>query len=103
MSKFVHEGESKKVFVEDMFNDISKKYDLFNMLSSMGIDRYWRYRLVKKFNLSSKDKLLDIATGTGDVVFSFYKKFGSPCVCLDLAEKMIDVANFKKENKFRLE
>ena len=99
MSKFVHEGENKKVFVEDMFNDISKKYDLFNMLSSMGIDRYWRYRLVKKFNLSSKDKLLDIATGTGDVVFSFYKKFGSPCVGLDLAEKMIDVANFKKEKK----
>ena len=72
MSKFVHEGKDKKIFVEDMFNDISKRYDLFNTLSSMGIDRYWRYKLVKKFNLSSDDKLLDVAKGTGDVVFNFY-------------------------------
>jgi len=99
MSNFIHEGQKKKVFVEDMFNDISKRYDLFNMLSSMGIDRYWRYRLVNKFNLSTDDKLLDVATGTGDVVFNFYKKFHPSCVGLDIAAKMIDVANFKKEKK----
>ena len=99
MSKFIHEGENKKVFVKDMFNDISSRYDIFNTLSSMGIDRYWRYRLIKKFNLSPDDKLIDIATGTGDVVFSFYKKFKSPCIGLDIAGKMIDIANFKKEKK----
>ena len=99
MSKFAHEGKDKKIFVEDMFNDISKRYDLFNTLSSIGIDRYWRYRLVKKFNLSSEDKLLDVATGTGDVIFNFYKKFQSSCIGLDIAGKMIDVANFKKEKK----
>ena len=99
MSKFIHLGKDKKIFVEDMFNDISKRYDLFNALSSMCIDRYWRYRLAKKFSLSSNDRLLDIATGTGDVVFNFHKKFGLSCIGLDIAEKMIDVANFKKEKK----
>ena len=74
MSKFVHSGEKKKTYVKDMFNDISKRYDLFNLLSSMGLDRYWRYRLVRKFNLKQSDKLLDIATGTGDIALKFLKK-----------------------------
>tara|TARA_B110000438_G_C15773658_1_gene633062 strand:- start:690 stop:1409 length:720 start_codon:yes stop_codon:yes gene_type:complete len=99
MSKFIHHGEEKKKYVKDMFNDISKRYDLFNLLSSMGIDRYWRYRLAGKFKLKQSDKLLDIATGTGDVVLKFHKKFKSSCVGLDIADKMIEVANHKKEKQ----
>lgn len=99
MSKFIHSGEEKKKYVEDMFNDISRRYDLFNTLSSMCIDRYWRKKLINNFNLEHTDKLLDVATGTGDVVFNIHKKFQSPCVGLDIAEKMIDVANYKKEKK----
>ena len=99
MSKFVHEGQEKKAYVKSMFNDISYRYDLFNTLSSFGIDRYWRYRLIKKFNLNTSDKLLDIATGTGDVIFSMHKRFSNELVGLDIAEKMIDFANKKKEKK----
>ena len=99
MAKFIHQGNEKKKYVEGMFNDISLRYDLFNTLSSMGIDKYWRSRLVKNFNLTHSDKLLDIATGTGDVVFSMHEKFQLPCVGLDIAEKMIDVANHKKRKK----
>ena len=99
MSKFVHEGQEKKAYVKSMFNDISYRYDLFNALSSFGIDRYWRYRLIKKFNLNTSDKLLDIATGTGDVIFGMHKKFSNELIGLDIAEKMIDFANKKKEKK----
>jgi len=99
MSKFIHQGQEKKAYVESMFNDISNRYDLFNTISSFGIDRYWRYRLTKKFNLNSSDKLLDIATGTGDVVFSMHKKFDNELVGLDIAEKMINLANKKKNKK----
>ena len=49
MSKFIHQGEDKKTYVRDMFNDISGRYDLFNTISSFGVDRYWRYNLVRKF------------------------------------------------------
>ena len=49
MSKFAHTGEEKKVYVIKMFNDISKRYDLFNSLSSFGIDRYWRMKLTQNF------------------------------------------------------
>ena len=51
MPKFQHQGKEKKAYVEKMFNDISKRYDLFNTLSSVGIDRYWREKLTKTFKL----------------------------------------------------
>tara|TARA_B100000029_G_scaffold446541_1_gene467752 strand:- start:606 stop:1325 length:720 start_codon:yes stop_codon:yes gene_type:complete len=99
MAKFQHQGKEKKVYVEKMFNDISKRYDLFNTLSSLGIDRYWRGKLTSTFNLNKKNKLLDVATGTGDVVFSFYRKFKVSCVGVDIAYKMIKLANIKKDIK----
>ena len=99
MSKFIHQGQDKKAYVKDMFNDISSRYDLFNTLSSFGIDRYWRSRLTRKFNLQPSDKLIDIATGTGDVVFSIHKKFNNILVGLDIADKMIHLAKIKQKKK----
>ena len=99
MSKFIHEGQEKKAYVKSMFNDISHRYDIFNLLSSFGIDRYWRYRVTHNFKLKKTDKLLDIATGTGDVVFSIHKRFGNELVGLDIAEKMIFLANEKKKKR----
>ena len=74
MGQFIHQGEEKKKYVKQMFNDISKTYDLINILSSFGIDRYWRNCLIQKIKLSYNHKLLDVATGTGDVAFGFLKK-----------------------------
>tara|TARA_Y100000590_G_C15498996_1_gene930831 strand:- start:223 stop:942 length:720 start_codon:yes stop_codon:yes gene_type:complete len=99
MSKFIHQGNDKKNYVKEMFNDISGRYDLFNLLSSFGIDRYWRFRLINKFNLNKSHKLIDIATGTGDVVFAMHKKFNNILVGLDIADKMIALANTKKKKK----
>ena len=75
MAKFIHQGSEKKKYVKQMFNDISGTYDLINIISSFGIDRYWRYRLVNSIKLNSNQKLLDVATGTGDVAFGFFKKY----------------------------
>ena len=82
-----------------MFNDISGRYDLFNFLSSFGIDRYWRFRLIRKFNLDTSNKLIDIATGTGDVVFGLHKKFNNVLIGLDIAEKMVELAKYKQKKK----
>ena len=97
MSNFSHQGKEKKIYVEKMFNDISSRYDLFNTLSSFGLDRYWRRKLVSVFNLCKADKFLDVATGTGDVVFSMYNKFKVNSVGVDIAEKMIKIANIKRQ------
>ena len=71
-TKFIHKGDEKKKYVKQMFNDISIHYDRLNLLSSFGIDRYWRNMLVKEIPLSSDDLLLDVATGTGDIAIAFY-------------------------------
>jgi len=101
MSNFSHQGREKKVYVEKMFNDISKRYDFFNTVSSFGLDRYWRNKLTSKFNLNKSHRILDVATGTGDVVFSMYKKFKVMSYGIDIADKMIKIANIKK-NKLKI-
>ena len=94
-AKFIHNGNKKKEYVKQMFNDISNHYDKLNLLSSFGIDRYWRKKLIKEIPLSENDILLDVATGTGDVVFEFYKKYKISAEGVDIADKMIDIANNK--------
>ena len=101
MSNFSHHGSEKKVYVEKMFNDISKRYDFFNTVSSFGLDRYWRSKLTSKFNLNKSHKILDVATGTGDVIFSMYEKFKVISYGIDIADKMIKIANIKK-NKLKI-
>ena len=97
MAKFVHQGKEKKKYVKQMFNDISSTYDLINILSSFGIDRYWRNRLINTIKLSSNDKLLDVATGTGDVAFGFLKKYNAFITGLDIAKNMIEIAKQKSK------
>ena len=94
---FSHQGKEKKEYVKQMFNDISPRYDTFNLLSSFGIDRYWRNMLVKEIPLSSDDLLIDVATGTGDVAIAFYVKYKINVIGVDIADKMIDIANQKAQ------
>jgi len=96
-AKFIHKGQKKKKYVKQMFNDISSQYDKLNLLSSFGIDHYWRNKLINKIPLSKNSQLLDVATGTGDVAFGFYKKYKSKIVGIDIADKMVAIANQKAE------
>jgi len=95
MAQFIHEGDEKKKYVKQMFNDISGTYDLLNILSSFGIDRCWRKRLVSSIPLQQDQKLLDVATGTGDVAFGFLKKYHASVVGIDIAKNMIDISKQK--------
>ena len=99
MAKFIHQGSDKKKFVKQMFNDISGTYDLINIISSFGIDRYWRNRLINNIKLNSNQNLLDVATGTGDVAFGFLKKYNVSVTGLDIAKNMIEISN-KKAKKY---
>ena len=99
MNEFIHHGKDKKKFVKYIFNDISKSYDFLNHFFSFGVDYYWRYRLVKEMSINKDQQILDVATGTGDVVFSMYKRFKVKSVGLDIANKMIKIANIKRDKR----
>ena len=95
MAQFTHQGKDKKKYVKQMFNDISGTYDLINSLSSFGVDRYWRSRLIKQVKLLPHHKLLDVASGTGDIAFGFSQKYKVSVVGLDIASNMIKIAKDK--------
>lgn len=50
-----------------MFDAIAPRYDLLNHLLSAGIDRRWRTRLIVSLQLTGRETLIDVCTGTADV------------------------------------
>lgn len=95
MPEFIHSGNKKKKFVQEMFEDVSHKYDFLNHLLSFGLDYYWRKKLVQYAEVESGQKILDVATGTGDVVFEFLKKYNLEIIGLDYAFNMVKIAKSK--------
>ncbi|MAR15410.1 MAG: bifunctional demethylmenaquinone methyltransferase/2-methoxy-6-polyprenyl-1,4-benzoquinol methylase UbiE [Candidatus Marinimicrobia bacterium] len=99
-NKYKHIGKDKKDFVQTMFDKISFKYDFFNHLATFYIDKYWRYQFIRRLNIKKGMNVLDIATGTGDVIIKICKKnenvngFGFDC-----SQNMLEMAKNKSKNK----
>ncbi|HKL48725.1 MAG TPA: bifunctional demethylmenaquinone methyltransferase/2-methoxy-6-polyprenyl-1,4-benzoquinol methylase UbiE [Desulfuromonadales bacterium] len=53
--------------IQRMFSEIAPRYDFLNRLLSLGIDRRWRRFAVRQLQVPEKGRVLDVATGTGDV------------------------------------
>jgi demethylmenaquinone methyltransferase/2-methoxy-6-polyprenyl-1,4-benzoquinol methylase len=53
--------------IAGMFDAIAPRYDLLNHLLSAGIDRRWRTRMIASLNLTGRETLIDVCTGTADV------------------------------------
>ena len=82
--------------VEEMFNNIAHEYDKFNYLASMNIDRIWRKRAISSLKPYAPRKVLDIATGTGDLAMLINKILQPEIVIgCDISEGMMEVAREK--------
>ncbi|HEY5228416.1 MAG TPA: class I SAM-dependent methyltransferase, partial [Opitutaceae bacterium] len=57
-----------------MFGRIARRYDRANRVLSLGIDRYWRFKLVQAVKVKASHAVLDLATGSGDVAFSLAER-----------------------------
>lgn len=86
---------SKKKQVEQMFDNISEKYDFLNRVLSMGIDVKWRKRVVKKIQNANPETILDIATGTGDLAIQMANATKAKITGFDLSAGMLDVGRKK--------
>ncbi|MBI2424004.1 MAG: bifunctional demethylmenaquinone methyltransferase/2-methoxy-6-polyprenyl-1,4-benzoquinol methylase UbiE [Candidatus Hydrogenedentes bacterium] len=64
------ESGPSRVAVWQMFDRIAHRYDLLNRLLSMGRDVAWRKMLVKRLPAVDNPRVLDLATGTADVLFA---------------------------------
>ena len=58
---------TKKNQVASMFNAIANRYDFLNHFLSAGIDKIWRKKTIEELKSVQPKKILDVATGTGDV------------------------------------
>ena len=89
----------KKDSVQKMFDDISPKYDFLNHFLSFGIDFIWRRKLVAMLSVTHPRRILDVATGTGDVAIAMIKLKPEQIVGIDISDKMLDIARRKITEK----
>jgi len=61
------EGQERAEYVQDMFSRIAARYDTMNRLMTAGQDIKWRKYVIEQAQLPENGRLLDIATGTGDI------------------------------------
>ncbi|MFS4458588.1 bifunctional demethylmenaquinone methyltransferase/2-methoxy-6-polyprenyl-1,4-benzoquinol methylase UbiE [Bdellovibrio sp. HCB2-146] len=62
--------------IRSMFAKVAANYDRGNSVLSMGIHHLWRKKLVKWSGAKAGQKVLDCATGTGDLAIEFKKAVG---------------------------
>ena len=91
--------QNKKGQVEEMFDNISPRYDLLNHLLSVNIDKLWRKRTIKKLKAFGPRKILDVATGTGDFAVAATKLGNVEIIGIDISEGMLSVAREKIRKK----
>jgi len=90
--------QTKKEEVREMFDNIAPKYDLLNHTLSMSIDGVWRRRVVGEVRRAKPGRILDVATGTGDLAIAMARRIRDVQVLgVDLSEQMLAVARRKIE------
>lgn len=67
------QGKERVDYVQNMFGRIAGRYNLMNRLMTGGQDMRWRRFVVQQAQLTPGAKLLDLATGTGDIAFEALK------------------------------
>ena len=87
-------NESKKIQIKNMFNDISSRYDQINKMMTLNMDKNWRNIVYKLSMQNGPSKIIDIATGTGDIALCFAND-NVQVIGVDNASMMLDLANKK--------
>ena len=99
-----HHHDKKKI-VTEVFNEVFDKYDLMNDLMSLGIHRLWKKTFINYLNPQKNTKLIDVASGTGDIakLFLEYTDYKGDVYCVDENKGMLDVnkKKFKKHDSIK--
>tara|TARA_B100001250_G_C19804162_1_gene792465 strand:+ start:941 stop:1675 length:735 start_codon:yes stop_codon:yes gene_type:complete len=85
-------SKEKTKLVQDIFTNVSKKYDLMNDLMSLGTHRLWKKEFVNVINPSNHEKIIDVGSGTGDIAKNILKtNFKGELHLLDLNIEMLNI------------
>jgi len=84
----------KQRYVRRMFATIADRYDLITVVLSYGLDRRWKDRLISLAAIAGDDRVLDLACGTGDILFRAARQ-ARLAVGLDVTFRMLQLAAAK--------
>ena len=87
--------EGKRRYVRRLFATIADRYDFITIALSYGQDRRWKRRLIALAQLGPADRVLDLACGTGDLLFAAAERARS-AVGLDITFRMLQLARGKR-------
>ena len=94
----VNKGEKTKL-VQNLFSDVSEKYDLMNDIMSFGAHRLWKRNLVQMMNIQPNDEIIDVGSGTGDLLkLILEKKLNTIIYSVDLNKEMLKKSKIKFKN-----
>src|SRR5210317_646476 len=85
----------KKEQVTQMFDNVSGQYDTLNRILTFGIDVGWRKKVVQLVMDANAKKVLDVATGTGDLAIMFGKENTEEVIGLDISPGMLEIGKNK--------
>jgi demethylmenaquinone methyltransferase/2-methoxy-6-polyprenyl-1,4-benzoquinol methylase len=85
----------KKDQVRRMFDDIAVRYDFLNRFLSMGTDRQWRRKAVKALEPFRPTRIIDVATGTGDLAIEAMTLNPNEIIGVDISEGMLAIGREK--------
>jgi ubiquinone/menaquinone biosynthesis methyltransferase len=83
--------EGKRRYVKRLFHTIADQYDFITRFLSYGQDRRWKRRLIALAELTPDDRVLDLACGTGDILFEAAPHVRQ-AVGMDLTHRMLQLA-----------
>jgi len=83
-----------------IFQDVFSKYDLMNDVMSFGIHRLWKRKFIDMLNPQKNTKLIDVASGTGDIAKLYLEKinYNGSVYCVDENKGMLDLNKKKIKN-----
>ena len=92
--------EDKSKLVKKVFNKVYDKYDLMNDIMSLGTHRIWKKNLVSWINPKKNDKIIDVASGTGDIAKLCSENTNNSCeiICVEPNKKMLQQGKNKLRN-----
>lgn len=91
-----NENENKGSQVKRMFDEIAPTYDPLNRIISLGFDKGWRKKGIAFLKPFSPKRILDIATGTGDLAISMARALEpEQIIGADLSEGMMNIGRQK--------
>jgi len=96
-------NEEKSAYVEQMFNKIAQKYDLFNDIITFGMHRKWKRFAARQTDLHDEQSCLDLCCGTGDLAREVLRQYPSSKITgLDFSEEMLNIAKSKKTTEIEV-